>query len=498
MRSALAVASECAPLVKTGGLADVVGALPGAMAREGWRLRTLLPGYPSVLAQVAFSGEAGVEESDLFGGRARVRPGTSHGLDLLVLEAPHLFERPGTPYQDPEGRDWSDNPERFAALSWMAARIGVEGLQGWSPEVLHLHDWQAGWVPVYLPLLRDRARGKAGPPKPLPGTLFTVHNIAFQGLAPSDKRARLRLPASGFHVRGFEYYGHLSALKAGLVGADALTTVSPAYARELRTPEFGMGMQGVIEERADRWSGILNGIDTESWNPARDPEILPFQSARGKAANRKRLLEELGIIDSGGPLCAVVSRLTRQKGLDVLLAALPALLERGGSLALLGSGDPALEEAWLAAARRESAVAVRRGYDEGLARRLFAGADAVLVPSRFEPCGLTQLCALRYGAIPVVAQTGGLADTVIHANEAALRVGVATGIQFPAPSLGGEEETWDASVRDLAQALVHLTELFRDRPTWAKMRRNALKHPVGWEASAPRYASLYKAIAPLP
>jgi starch synthase len=497
MRAVLAVASECAPLVKTGGLADVVGALPLALAREGWGLRTLLPGYPGVMAQVAWEGAGEVEERDLFGGPARVRAARLQGLELLILEAPHLFERAGSPYQDLQGRDWPDNPERFAALSWMAARIGVEGFGGWRPEVLHLHDWQAGWAPTYLPILRARRAGGAQGPA-LPGTLFTVHNIAFQGLAPADRRARLRLPEAGFQLQGFEYYGHLSALKAGLVGADALTTVSPTYAEELRTPEFGMGMQGVIEARADRWTGILNGIDTAVWDPAHDPEVVPFQTARGKAVNRKRLLHEFGCADRGGPLCAVVSRLTPQKGLDLLLDALPALIERGGSLVLLGSGDPGLEGDWLAAAQREPAVSVRLGYDEGLAHRMFAGADAVLVPSRFEPCGLTQLCALRYGAIPVVARTGGLADTVIHANDAALRAGVATGIQFPAPSLRPEDGTRAASVRALTQALVQLTERFEDRPNWAKMRRNALRHPVGWESSAPRYAALYEAIAPAP
>lgn len=475
-RTALAVASECAPLVKTGGLADVVGALPAALAGQGWALRTLLPGYPSVMRALAKARPV-AEFDDLLGTPARVLTGKAAGLDLLALDAPALFDRPGGPYLGPEGRDWPDNDRRFAALSLAAARIAARGADGWRPELLHLHDWQAGLVPVYLRML-----GSALP------CLFSIHNIAFHGLTPASRLKPLELPEADFTLDGFEYYGHISALKAGLTGAQAIATVSPGYARELMTPAFGMGLEGVLQARATDLHGILNGIDTTAWNPATDPAIAPFNSPAGKEENRARLCTEFGLERGTGPLAAVVSRLSGQKGLDLLLTALPGFLAQGGRLVLLGSGDRALENAWLAtAAANPGRVSVRIGYDEAQSHRIYAGADAVLVPSRFEPCGLTQLYALRYGALPVVARVGGLADTVIHANEAALAAGVATGIVHDAES-----------VPALADALAQLGRLWQDRRSFRRLQRNAMKHPVGWEASAPRYGALYASLADAP
>ena len=483
MRQVLSVASELAPLVKTGGLADVAGALPGALAPLGWRLRTLLPGYPAVLARLK-SGREVWREARLFGGPGRVLAAKVAGLDLLVLDAPHLFAREGGLYLGPDGKDWPDNAERFAALSWAGAAIASGEAGGWRPEAVHLHDWQAALVPAYLRErgagLRERGGG--------PGTLITVHNIAFHGLAAAEKLSRLRLPASGFTPSGFEYWGRISALKAGLVWADRLSTVSPTYARELLTPEFGMGLDGVLRARAADLTGILNGIDEAVWNPAADPAIRSYANPRGKPKNRAALCAELGIEMPAGPLCVVVSRLSEQKGLDLLLAALPRLLAAGGALALLGSGDAVLEAAWRkAAAASPGRVAVKIGYDEAFAHRLIAGGDAILVPSRFEPCGLTQLYGLRYGTLPVVALTGGLADTVIPANDAALRAGVATGLQFHPVTAGA-----------LGDALERVVALHAEPEIWARMQRNAMRHPVGWEASAPAYAALYEGLAARP
>jgi starch synthase len=477
MRQALSVASECAPLVKTGGLADVVGALPAALAPEGWTLRTLLPGYPAVMAALGEAVQVW-HTPDLFGGPGRVLAATAAGLDLLVLDAPHLFARDGSIYLGPDGRDWPDNPERFAALCWAAASIATHGADGWRPEVVHMHDWQAGLVPVYLAETGGRA-----------GTLLTVHNIAFHGLAPSWRLAGLHLPAHRFNPDGFEFYGQISALKAGLVMSTKISTVSPTYAEELMTPEFGMAMDGIIRARRADLAGILNGIDDVAWDPATDPAIIPFTAASGKAAsgkarNRAALRAEFGLPEADGPLAIVVSRLTGQKGLDLLLHAAGALTTRGGQIALLGSGEQYLETAWRQAAERDPAIAVRIGYDEALSHRMFAGADAVLVPSRFEPCGLTQLYGLRYGAIPVVALTGGLADSVVPANDAGLRAGVANGIQFH-----------PVTTEALRGALARLADLFADRKAWAQMQKNAMRHPVGWAASAPRYAALYGAVA---
>ena len=468
----LSVASECVPLVKTGGLADVVGALPGALAAFGWDMRVMLPAYHALRDSLADWPEV-LREENLWGGTGSLRLGRIAGIEVLALEAPHLYDRAGGPYGGPGG-DWPDNPQRFAALSWMAARVAREGVAGWRPEVCHAHDWQAGLAPAYLAY-----HGSGGC-----RSVITVHNIAFQGWAPAAMLADLRLPGSAFHPGALEYYGGLSSLKAGLVTADRITTVSPTYAAELMRPEFGMGLQGVITERAGVVSGILNGVDTGVWSPEGEAEH-PYSAAdmAGKAAARAALCAEFGL-EVPGPLAIVVSRLTDQKGIDLLPFVLPDFVAAGGGVVVLGSGDPALEGACRALAQRFAGrVAVRIGYDEGLSHRLFQGGDAVLVPSRFEPCGLTQMYGLRYGTLPVVAATGGLADTVIGATPATLAAGVATGMTF-----------WPTDALAFGQALRRLVALHADRQTWARLQLNAMAHPVGWDASAAAYAALYEGL----
>ncbi len=465
----LSVASECVPLVKTGGLADVVGALPAALKAVGWDMRVLMPAYRSLRAGCA-TWPVVWEEADLYGGIGRVLAGEVAGLQMLLLDAPHLYDRDGGPYSNAQG-DHPDNAIRFAALSWVAARIAREGLEGWKPDVLHAHDWQAGFAPAYL------AYHGSGGVK----SVLTIHNIAFQGWAPATMLSTLRLPWEAFHPAALEYYGGLSSLKAGLVTADWVTTVSPGYAAELMRPEFGMALQGVIAARAAQVTGILNGVDTGVWSP--EAEMPPFsvKSMAGKATARAALCADFGL-DVPGPLAIVVSRLTDQKGIDLLPAVIPEFILNGGGLLVLGSGDPALEGAMRGlAARFPGRVAVRIGYDEALSHRFFAGADAVLVPSRFEPCGLTQMYGLRYGTLPVVAAVGGLADTVIGVSPATLVAGVATGITFhPVDALA------------FGQALTQLVALYRDDKTWAQVQGNAMRHPVGWETSATAYAALYE------
>lgn len=465
----LSVASEIAPLVKTGGLADVTGALPTALAAADVDMRSLLPGYPAILAAMPDARQV-VGWDDLFGGPARLLAGQAGGLELLAIDAPHLYARPGNPYLAPNGRDWPDNPQRFAALCWVAAQVGTQGVADWRPDLLHGHDWQAGLVPEYL----RRIDG------PVPPFVLTIHNIAFTGPADPGLVDALRLDPNRFHSEGYEFWGAISALKAGLIGADALTTVSPRYAEELMTTEFGMGLDGVMRHRRAALHGILNGIDTTIWNPATDSAITPYDAPGGKAANKAALREELGLPPAEGPLCVVISRMTHQKGLDLLAQALPALLAGGGQLALLGSGDRGLEGAFVELAQDYPDIAVRIGYDEAMSHRMIAGGDAILVPSRFEPCGLTQMYGLRYGTIPVVALTGGLADTVINASPAALAREVATGLQF-AP----------VTAEALTNALVRLCALYKDRRTWSRMQRNAMAQPVGWNRSARAYAALY-------
>ena len=468
----LFVVSECAPLVKTGGLADVAGSLPLALAETGCAVRVLLPAYPGLPERLEGNQEL-LRFDALFGAPARVIRGSHGALDCLLLDAPHLFDREGSIYLGPNGRDWPDNDVRFAALAFAGARIAQGGLDdGWRPGIVHCHDWQAGLVPEYL----GNATGR-------PATVLSIHNIAFQGVFPPSAVSKLGLPASGFTPDGFEYWGNLSFLKAGLVGADAISTVSETYARELMQPAFGMGLEGVIAARGADMRGIVNGIDVDAWNPETDPAVQSYSRKRlqRRKANKVRLLEEFGLEDGGGPVFGVVSRLTGQKGLDLLLDVLPRLLEHDGKLVLLGSGDAALQKAFSEAAERHPGqVAVMIGYDEALSHRIYAGSDVVVVPSRFEPCGLTQLYALRYGALPLVSRTGGLADTVIDANPAALLAGVANGFQFDS-----------GSAEALAAAVERACDLFADHKIWRKMQMNAMAQPVGWEQSAQLYRRLY-------
>jgi starch synthase len=434
-------------------------------------MRVLLPAYRALRGQAA-GWPVVWEEADLWGGTGRVLAGEAGGVPVLLLDAPHLYDRDGGPYSSSAG-DHPDNAVRFAALSWVGARIAREGLEGWKPDICHAHDWQAGLAPAYL------AYHGAGGVK----SVITVHNIAFQGWAPAQMLGVLRLPGHAFHPGALEYYGGISSLKAGLVTADRITTVSPTYAAELMRPEFGMGLQGVIAARGPVVSGILNGVDTAIWDPG--AEVPPFgvKAMAGKAAARAALCAEFGL-DVPGPLAIVVSRLTDQKGIDLLPAVIPDFVLGGGGLIVLGSGDPALEGAVRDLSRRfPGRVAVRIGYDEALSHRLFSGADAVLVPSRFEPCGLTQMYGLRYGTLPVVSLVGGLADTVIGVSPATMAAGVATGVTFhPVDAMA------------LGRALSHLLELHAQPKPWARVRANAMAQPVGWETSAAAYAALYEGL----
>jgi starch synthase len=471
----LAVVSEIYPLVKTGGLADVAGALPGALVSEDVAVTTLVPGYPAVLAALK-NPQVVHTFAGLFGHDARLLKANASGLDLLVLDAPHLFNRPGNPYVDADGKDWIDNPLRFAALSRVAAEIGQGLVPALTPDVIHAHDWQTGLTAAYL-------RYSARPAVP---TVMTVHNMAFQGQYGRDLLPALGLPARAYAIDGVEYYGTIGFLKAGLQLSDRITTVSPTYATEIRTAEGGMGLDGLLRSRGNAVSGILNGIDTAVWNPATDARIAaPFDVTKmaSRAANKKALQQKLGLdVDPNALIFGVVSRLSWQKGLDLLLERLPALLAAGGQLALLGSGEMSLANGFAGATTlHKGRVGMVNGYDEGLAHLIQAGSDVILVPSRFEPCGLTQLCALRYGALPLVARVGGLADTVIDANEVALAAGVGTGVQF-SPVSG------DA----LEAAILRTADLWRDRPTWKKLQKNAMKTDVSWTRPAAAYARLYR------
>ena len=472
----LAVASECYPLVKTGGLADVVGALPAALARHGVEVATLLPGYPA-MAQATRGGRVVHHWPDLLGTEARLIEARLGQQPLLVLDAPELYARPGGPYVDEAGRDWPDNARRFAALARAGAELAAGRVDGFAFDLLHAHDWQAGLAPAYL-------RALGAPTK----SVATIHNIAFQGVFDAGLFPMLGLPERMWHIDGVEYYGQVGFLKAGLALADRITTVSPTYAREIRSPEFGMGLEGLIATRGA--TGIVNGIDPDVWNPETDAALAARYTHRQldrRAKNRAAVEQAFGLSE-GGPLFCVVSRLTTQKGMDVLATLLDELVDRGGRLALLGSGDKDLEAAFLAAAHRHpSRIGVRIGYDEPLSHLLQGGADAILIPSRFEPCGLTQLYGLAYGCVPVVARTGGLADTVIDANDAALAAGVATGIVH-------DGVTPDALRHAIARAIA----LHARPPAWRRLQENGMRADWSWDASARAYADLFRHLTEQP
>jgi starch synthase len=474
----LSIASEVYPLVKTGGLADVAGAVPAALRTEDVRMRTLVPGYPAVLAALEGAEEIYVFPH-LFGSYGRLLAGRAAGLDLFVLDAPAFYDRPGNPYQAPGGEPWGDNPFRFAALARIGASLGAGLLlPGYTPQVIQAHDWQAGLAPAYI---HYDGRG--------PKTVMTVHNLAYQGQFDPRLLTALGLPPGALTIHGVEYYGGIGFLKAGLKLADRITTVSPSYAVEIQTDEGGMGLGGLLRDRANVLSGILNGLDDEVWNPARDFLLAaPFSRKQmgPRAKNKAALRLRLGLApESPGPLFGIVGRLNWHKGSDLLLGALPVLLSQGAQFALLGSGEGGLEAGFRAAAAgNPGRVACHIGYEEKLAHQMQGGVDALLVPSRSEPCGLTQLCALRYGALPVVARVGGLSDTVIDANPMAVTQGQGTGVQF-APG----------TVAMLGGAIRRTIDLYREPKLWQKLQANGMACDVSWREPARRYARLFRTLA---
>ena len=486
----LSVAAEVYPLIKTGGLADVTGALPIALKPEGIEVRTVVPGYPSVMNSLG-SVEGVLHLPQFFGGEARLLRTTSCELGLFVLDAPHLFARAGDPYLRPDGVDWPDNALRFAALARIAADIGLGAVPSFVPDIVHAHDWHAALALAYLHY-SDRPR---------PATVMTVHNLAYQGVFPREMLAAIGLPPESFTIHGVEYYGKIGFLKAGLYFADRITTVSPTYASEILSGEGGMGLGGLLRERSCDLSAILNGVDTSVWDPATDPHIpgcfytdMPsgFESdiLENRATNKAALQRRLGLQPAPDAfLLGFIGRLSRQKGLDLLLENLPTIVNGGMQLAALASGgDPDLQLRYRAAAKADpERVGVSIGHDEGLAHLIQAGVDALVVPSRFEPCGLTQLCALRYGTVPIVSRVGGLEDTVVDAGDLAITGGRQTGFKFG-----------PVTTENLADVLQRACATFHDVAAWRRIQRNGMSTDVSWRDPASRYADLYRGLVELP
>jgi len=477
----LHVAAEIYPLVKTGGLADVVAALPPALAARGLDVRVLLPGMPAILSGV-LEGRRVIRLGPVFGAAVvtlRLGRLPDSGLLAYVIDAPFLYRRDGNPYLGPDGRDWRDNHRRYALLGWIAAHLaGGELDRNWRPDVVHAHDWHAGLAPAYI----------AQNPALTTATVFTIHNLAFRGLFPLDHHNDLGLMISGADQSALEFHGHLSFMKAALFHAARVNAVSPTYAREICTPEFGWGLDGLLRDRGGNLSGILNGVDYSVWDPGSDRALAHNYTAhklRGKRICKLKLQAELGFaLRSKAPLLAVVSRLPSQKGMDLVLGALPDLLAAGGQLVVIGSGEAEIENAFRSAVRAHPAsVSVYLGFDDALSHRIMAGADILLVPSRFEPCGLTQLYALRYGTIPLVRRVGGLADTVIDATPDNVRAGTANGFVFDY-----------ASSRVLAGRIGDALVLMRNAAVWHQLQKRGMAQDFSWADSALRYEALYRSI----
>jgi starch synthase len=489
----LFVTPECAPLVKTGGLGDVAGSLPGALSKLHLDVRILLPAYRDVLRSVDGARElARYAETAAFPACRLLDGGRVDGAPLLLLDCPSLFDRDGGPYQDAADRDWPDNAKRFGLLCRVAADLAHGGLErgadgtiaggsrlDWLPDVVHCNDWQTGLVPAYLRFgPRTQAR-----------TVLTVHNLAFQGIFPPATVERLGLPAESFSLDGLEYFGNMSFLKAGLQYADAITTVSPTYAAQIQVEPLGMGMHGLLAERRDALTGILNGIDTHTWNPgsdARIPHRFSEHDLSGKQTNKRSLQRLLGLSEEVGvPLFASVSRLTLQKGIDLILDVAAELLALPAQLVVLGSGDRALQSRLEELAQRHPGrVGVRVGFDEGLAHLIEAGADMFLMPSRFEPCGMNQMYSQRYGTVPIVHATGGLADSVTDCTEETLAAGTATGLVF-SPCTSDE----------MLRAIQRAQQLYGAPATWRAIQAAGMRRDFSWTASATRYAGIYRRLA---
>ena len=471
----LHVCSELYPLLKTGGLADVLGALPFAQKEIGIDTRILLPAYPKISAGIENTHV--VTEFDNFAGHVVLRYGEYNGIGIYLIDAPHLYWREGNPYHDTDYNDYADNYKRFALLGWVGAELATSLDSWWRAEVVHAHDWHAGLVAAYL-------FNKGRPAK----SVFTIHNLAYQGQFAHRHLYEIGLPEGMFHVDGLELFGQISYLKAGLYYSDMVTAVSPTYAKEITTPDFAYGLQGLLTglREAGKLAGILNGVDQEIWHPSCDAYIqhhYKLKSIAGKKKNKADLQAYFNLPQQPDALLFVmVTRLTEQKGVDLLIATADEIVKQGGQLAILGSGAKHLEEGICQLAQRyPENIAVKIGYDEALSHLMVAGGDVILVPSRFEPCGLTQLYGLQYGTLPLVRKTGGLADTVVDSTPENIKDRTATGFVFE-----------QATAEDLRRSIQQAFDIWQKPRVWSALRANAMVQDFSWRKAAEQYRVLYE------
>lgn len=482
-KKVLFVSSEVFPLIKTGGLADVSGSLPAALQHLGIDIRILIPGYPAVLDQLSdlqhlaqLSHLPVIDQAELLLGTI-----TDTQVKVIVIKATSLYERDGGPYADSNGQEWLDNPLRFGILAKVAALLSSaqSPVNDWQPDIVHCNDWQTGLTPAYMKLV-EHSSAKS---------VISLHNMAFQGCYSPSWLSTLALPPANFSIEGYEYHGQLSFLKAGIFYADAISTVSPRYAQEIQTAAFGFGLEGLLAKRGHEIKGILNGIETDEWNPATDQYLCkPYtiSNLSGKKRVKAALQQTLGLsIDASAPLLGVVSRLTHQKGLDLLLPCMQQLLDAGCQFALLGNGEKGLEQAFVElAARNPGKVSVTIGYNEPLSHQIMAASDLFIMPSRFEPCGLNQLYGLAYGTPPVVNATGGLADSVIDTDVSSIKNNTANGFVMI-----------EASTNALLASINRALDVFRnDKKTWCKIQKNGMSKNLSWDKSALEYLDLYQSL----
>ena len=474
MKKILFATSEAFPLIKTGGLADVSGSLPIALDGLGHDVRIVMPAYADVLASL---GDLPSKRINQAGGMVEIfetmLPGTS--VPVWLVSHAGAFDRSGNPYLADNGKSWPDNAERFALLCRVGVEIAMNRMGfGWKPEIVHCNDWQTGLIPALLEDEKDR-----------PATVYTIHNLAYQGLFPRELFRKLGLPQRFWSYNALEFYDQLCFIKGGLVYADRINTVSPNYAVEIQGKEFGCGLEGLLKERKDRLSGIINGIDEDAWNPANDPLIpnaFDLSDLSGKEENKSALQKRFNLsVQADVAVVAMVGRTVQQKGIDLIIEAMPKLMELPLQLVILGNGEKKYEQTlkhWQTL--YPDRIALKVGYDEPLAHLIEAGSDLFLMPSRFEPCGLNQMYSQRYGTVPIVRCVGGLADTVEDASPANLELGKASGVVF--------HETSSAA---LLAAILRALDLFRQKPQWRKIQKTGMQKDFSWKQSARKYLDLY-------
>jgi len=482
----LHVASESAPFAQTGGLADVLAGLPAALAQRGLEVAVMQPLYRGVGARIAAAGlgvEPGIPFRTSLGPhtfQGSIRIASVRGVTYGFVDVPGLYDRAGGFYGPTGNSEWGDNHLRFAVLGKVAVEHGgtlFGAAKAGAPDILHVHDWQASPAAVYARLAGASSK-----------IVTTIHNLAYRGIFPKQVMGDLGWPWSRFTLHDLEFYDQVSFLKGGMAAADAVTTVSPSYAQEILTPQFGEALDAFIKSDIRNLSGIVNGIDADIWNPTTDKALAAGFSAAslaGKATCRAAIAKELGLsLAPHQPLIAVIARMAGQKGLDLVADIVPELYRLDAKLVVLGSGEPDLESRFnYLATIFASQIAVRIGFNIDLSRRIYAGSDFFLMPSRFEPCGLGQLYAMRYGSIPIVHAVGGLRDTVIDSDDPGVRPGEATGFKFAA-----------ANAPSLMRALTRATTSFRDAPILAALRRAAMTRNSSWASSADKYIALYRSL----